>query len=165
MSNLRRYNPNGRSIFITTVTYKRQPILIDNADLLLSALNEALNKDQAKLLAWVIMTDHLHLLLDTRSADISATMHRFKLSFASRYRKRYNIYKGRIWQLRFWDHIIRDEKDYNRHLDYIHYNPVKHGLVKAPKLFPHSSIHHYSNYYQQDWGVTETPQIEGKFGE
>jgi putative transposase len=48
-----------------------------------------------------------------------------------------------IWQRRFWEHQIRDEEDFANHLEYIHYNPVKHGLLKAPKDWEDSSFHHY----------------------
>jgi putative transposase len=62
-----------------------------------------------------------------------------------------------IWQRRFWEHTIRDELDFNRHVDYIHYNPVKHGLVKSVKDWPWSTFHRYvrEGYYQPDWGSTE----------
>ena len=58
-----------------------------------------------------------------------------------------------IWQRRFWEHVIRDELDYSRHLDYIHYNPVKHGYVSKPSEWQYSSIHRYINsgILPQDW--------------
>jgi putative transposase len=55
--------------------------------------------------------------------------------------------------------------DFNRHLDYIHFNPVKHGLVNDPKLYQYSSIHKFADIYQSDWGVIEKPDIKGEFGE
>jgi len=91
-------------------------------------------------------------------------MHDFKLSFASLYRKKHNQNAGRVWQSRFWDHIIRNEKDLNNHIDYIHYNPVKHGLVKSPFEWKYSSIHEYKEYYQTDWGKKEF-LFEGDYGE
>jgi putative transposase len=61
-----------------------------------------------------------------------------------------------VWQRRFWEHTIRDEEDLNRHLEYIHYNPVKHGLVKHAADWPWSSFHRYvrEGYYAGDWGET-----------
>ena len=58
-----------------------------------------------------------------------------------------------IWQRRFYDHIIRTEEDFNRHLDYIHYNPVKHGLVKASKNWKYSSFNKYvkNGQYEENW--------------
>ena len=62
-----------------------------------------------------------------------------------------------IWQPRFWEHVIRDEGDFRRHLDYIHYNPVKHGLVSAPAAWPYSSFRRFvrMHWYDVDWGATE----------
>jgi putative transposase len=59
-----------------------------------------------------------------------------------------------IWQRRYWEHTVRDEQDLNRHLDYIHYNPVKHGLVETVAAWPWSSFHRYmrDGYYPEDWG-------------
>jgi putative transposase len=165
MSNLRRYDSNGKPYFITNITYQRKPIIIDNIDLLWRAVENVKLKRNFKLLAWVILPDHFHFLIDSKNDPISATIHDFKLSFSSHYRKRQCIHSGKVWQLRFWDHIIRDECDYNRHLDYIHYNPVKHGFVKRPFDYLHTSIHKYREYYQPDWGVDEKVNSRGEFGE
>jgi putative transposase len=60
-----------------------------------------------------------------------------------------------IWQRRYWEHTLRDEADFRRHVDYIHYNPVKHGYVTCPSQWPHSSIHRYiqSGLLPPDWGT------------
>lgn len=60
----------------------------------------------------------------------------------------------KFWQKRFWDHIIRDECDFERHLDYIHYNPVKHGLVTKPEDWPHTSFTSWQQkgVYPERWG-------------
>jgi putative transposase len=120
-----------------------------------------------ELVAWVILPDHFHLLLTPDNCTPSEILHRLKLSFGSNYRKRYGLAQGRIWQSRFWDHIIRNEKDLNCHIDYIHYNPVKHGLTKSPFEYRYTSIHEYqkNGYYQKDWGIAEIPHIKGEFGE
>lgn len=65
------------------------------------------------------------------------------------YRKSHGIRTGRIWQNRFWDHIIRDEDDLRRHVDYIHFNPVKHGIEKSPFEWKHSSVFQF--YPEEDW--------------
>lgn len=59
-----------------------------------------------------------------------------------------------IWQRRFWEHRIRDETDFAHHVDYIHYNPVKHGLVSRPVDWPYSSIHRAirQGMIPPDWG-------------
>ena len=63
-----------------------------------------------------------------------------------------------MWQRRFWEHRIRDLEDLNRHLDYIHYNPVKHGLVPSVKAWPWSTFHRYvrEGYYDSDWGAGDS---------
>ena len=70
---------------------------------------------------------------------------------------------GRVWQNRFWERIIRDPKDLNNHLDYIHFNPVKHGLVDDPFEYTHSSLGNYfkKGSYSRDWRVLDP--TEGKF--
>lgn len=92
-------------------------------------------------------------------------LHGFKIRYYHEWARQAG--KGKIWQNRFWDHIIRDQDDMNRHLDYIHYNPVKHGLVDDPFLYEYSSLNLFykHGYYQRDWGVKEEPIIEGEFGE
>jgi putative transposase len=72
-----------------------------------------------------------------------------------------------IWQKRFWEHVIRDEADWRMHLDYIHYNPVKHGLVEQVRAWPHSSFHRFveQGCYEMNWGgQVEVSEAQG-FGE
>jgi putative transposase len=68
-----------------------------------------------------------------------------------------------VWQPRFWEHVIRDESDLQRHLDYIHYNPVKHGLVSRPIDWKFSSIRKYTKLglYEAGWGAAEPENIAG----
>jgi len=89
------------------------------------------------------------------------------MSFGVLYRVKKGIRLGRVWQNRFWDHIIRDQNDLNRHIDYIHYNPVKHGCISKPKDWPHSSFRHYvkAGVYQDDWGAVPIVGMDNDFGE
>ena len=88
------------------------------------------------------------------------------MSFGKLYLKRTGQESGRVWQNRFWDHIIRDEQDLKNHLDYIHYNPVKHGLANSPFEWKESSFHQFrkQGHYPEDWGVSEI-EFDGEFGE
>jgi putative transposase len=73
-----------------------------------------------------------------------------------------------IWQRRFWDHLIRDDLDFQRHLDYLHWNPVKHGYVKKVIDWPYSTFHRFVNrgLYPPDWGgVNEDDPVKINFGE
>ena len=67
-----------------------------------------------------------------------------------------------VWQRRFWEHLIRDERDLARHYDYIHYNPVKHGLVRCVADWPWSSFHRFvrDGIYDSLWGANEPPAIK-----
>ncbi len=167
MSNLRRYNSNGHPIFVTCVTEERQPILTDNADLLRCAIDSALAKIEGRVVAFVIMPDHFHAIIETADASISDVMHDIKLSFGALYRKRIGAASGRVWQNRFWDHHIRDQEDMNKHVDYIHLNPVKHGLVADPFEWKYSTIEEFrlAGMHGRDWGQIEVPTMKGEYGE
>ena len=166
MSKLRRYHRDGDFCFVTSVTYQRRPILIEHAELLLKAILNTQDRVSFGMIAHVIMPDHFHLLIEVGRNDLSGIMQRVKQSFSMNYRKFSGI-AGRVWQLRFWDHIIRDENDFNNHVDYIHYNPVKHGLTANPFDYLYSSIHEYARagVYQSDWGAKEPDSLMGDYGE
>ncbi|MEN8131371.1 MAG: transposase, partial [Pseudomonadota bacterium] len=72
-----------------------------------------------------------------------------------------------LWQRRYWEHLIRNECDYARHMDYIHFNPVKHGYVKRASDWPHSSIHRYikAELVDQEWGMCEDVDEINEYGE
>lgn len=167
MSKLIRHYSPGQTYFVTSVTHERQQILVDNSDLFWAAIEKVKNDISFELTAWMIMPDHFHFVIDPLESDLSSIIKRIKLSFAYKYRNSKGLYRGKVWQSRFWDHIIRDENDLNRHLDYIHYNPVKHGLASNPFEWEHSSIHAYlkRGQYESDWGTRKAPIFEGDFGE
>jgi putative transposase len=167
MSILRRYHRKGNIYFITNVTFERKPILIDHIDLLWNVFNKVKNKVTFDIMAWVILPDHFHVVIDPKQHDISNIMQRIKMSFGTLWRIRMNLFSGRVWQNRFWDHIIRDQDDLNRHIDYVHFNPVKHGYVNSPFDWTHSSIHKYhaEGFYSRNWGLRDTIEIKGEFGE
>ena len=120
-----------------------------------------------KIIAQVILPEHFHLILINNEGELSNIMQRIKMSFAALYRANIGISQGRVWQNRFWDHIIRKQNDLNRYIDYIHYNPVKHRLIKSPFDWPYSSIHEYrqNGIYQPDWGSVGSIEIDDGYGE
>jgi putative transposase len=73
----------------------------------------------------------------------------------------------KFWQPRYWEHCIRDENDFARHADYIHWNPVKHGLVRCAADWPYSTLHRFvaTGLYPANWGIAEEEFGDGKFGE
>jgi len=127
---------------------------------------ESINKKiDFGLIAWAVLPEHFHFLIDPNEINISDLLQRIELSFSRRYRERIGLSKGSVWQDGFWDHIIRNQSDFNRHLDYIHYNPIKHGIVKRVYDYKHSSIIKFKEFYPEDWGSAEHREIEGEFGE
>jgi putative transposase len=169
MSRYRRA-ASGATYFFTVVAYHRRPILCD--DRVRAALREALERVRTRLPfeidAMVLMPDHLHCIFtlpegdtdfSTRWSQIKhhvafacrASHGEFMVSDAQRRRR-----ESPIWQRKFWEHQIRDECDMERHVDYIHYNPVKHGLVESAALWPYSTFARYvrAGVYAEDWGGT-----------
>jgi putative transposase len=159
MKTLRRYNLANRDFFLTIVTHDREPLLLRDLNMFWESWSEV------KPYAWVIMSEHLHVMLDCGEARISDLVHRFKTKYSMRYRMNYR--DGRVWQNRFWDHVIRDQNDMNRHLDYILYNPVKHGHVTSAMACEYSSFREFvqDGFYRSDWGQVDSLEFKGEFGE
>ncbi len=167
MTSIRRHFEGGNIYFLTHVTFARMPILVINFDLLCRAILSTREKHKFDMIAWVVLPDHMHLLIDPMQCELSGIVRKIKLAFSAKYRERTHAAKGRVWQYRFWDHHIRDQSDFNRHIDYIHYNPVKHGLISMPVNYPYSSFGEYraQGYYSDDWGRQTQPVTQEAFGE
>ena len=167
MSKLRRYYEKGHTYFVTYVTYKRRSFLLNHEDILWSSIAYAQSLMPFDLIGWVIMPEHFHFVVVPQENDLSEIMRRIKMKFAGVYRSEQGVKCGRIWQHRFWDHIIRDETDLNRHLDYIHYNPTKHKIAASPGEYRFSSFRDYveNGYYEPDWGQREPDWNDTWFGE
>jgi len=164
----RRYYVPGAVVFITQVVQDRHPVFRneDHLELLLSTLHSVKDLHPFSMLGYAFLYDHFHLLIKpTGSSNFSQVMHSLKPNFTKAYKQALGV-TGRMkfWQKRFWDHVIRDEKDFERHLDYIHYNPVKHGLVARPEDWPHSSFLTWKGRgaYDDGWGWS-VPQSVAEF--
>jgi putative transposase len=167
MRNVKRYYSEGQICFVTHVTHGRNPILSDNFKILWKSIESQRLLNNFELIAWVVLPDHWHALIDPKANEMAALMKKIKLSFSSFYRKEYNLKSVKLWQHRYWDHIIRDQDDFNRHVDYIHYNPVKHNIVKRPIDYRLSSFCDYvsQGVYSPEWGVKDEINMNGEFGE
>ncbi len=158
MTNFRRYYVPDSIVFITQVIYDRTPICgkDQHLQLLLSTLREVKRLHPFSMLAYVFLLDHFHLLIrPAGDCTFSAVMHSLKSNFTHAYKQSLGITGAmHFWQRRFWDHLIRSEEDFGRHLDYIHYNPVKHGLVPKPEQWAHSSFLQWKErgIYEDEWG-------------
>jgi putative transposase len=152
----RRAYTQGACYFFTVVTEKRQPLFADdaNVNLLRNAFYSIMQKRPFTIDAAVILPDHLHCIwtLPVDDADFSTRWRLVKTWFSKRCDERYkltpnthrmNKKQQAIWQHRYWEHQLRDEQDVKQHIDYIHYNPVKHGYVTNPVDWKHSSIHRF----------------------
>jgi len=181
MSHYRRANTPGASYFFTVVAYRRQPILCDAPirAALRNTIHEVRNRRPFVVDAWVLLPDHLHCLwtLPPGDADFatrwSLTKRRVSVACNRRYRQEAWLTASKkkhrestLWQRRYWEHQIRNETDFARHVDYIHYNPVKHSLSRTPQAWPYSTVHRYieTGMVPADWGACPIP-IEGEFGE
>ena len=125
MSNLRRYPSLGHPVLLTLVCRDRALYLGDDSAkaLFLDVLREIKQEQSFRTHAHVVLNDHAHLLLSPDGAEPSSIVQRLKLRFTRRLSP---AGLGSLWQPRFWDHHIRDAEDMARHMDYIHFNPVKH---------------------------------------
>jgi putative transposase len=168
MPEYRRIDAPGATIFFTVVTHHRRSILADPTavDLLRRAFRQAMHRSPFTIDAIVVLPDHLHAIwtlpagdskFATRWSAIKAGFTRAFLAAGGREAARSSSRRKRgehgVWQRRFWDHVIRDDDDFGRHVDYIHYNPVKHGLVRCPHAWRHSSFHRHvrDGTYPADW--------------
>ena len=122
--------------------------------------------------ALVILPDHLHTIwtFPDNDFDFSTRWKKIKAQFSKKYQSEREINgtesrisKGEksIWQRRFWEHLIKNQEDFNKHMDYIHYNPVKHGLVDSPGEWKQSSFHRYVELgvYEADWGQSVSNEL------
>lgn len=179
MPNYIRGDTAGASYFFTVVLQDRSARhLVDHIAELREAVRKVKQRHPFEIEAMVVLPEHLHAIwrLPADDADFSTRWMLVKQSFtralerqgahprqpsASRNRKG----ERSLWQRRFWDHRIRDEDDLARHIDYIHFNPVKHGWVMRARDWPYSSLHRYvrEGRLPADWGISSA--IEGRFGE
>ena len=162
----RRYYIPNSIVFVTQVVHNRARLLGDHEtlELLSLTLHRVKELHPFLMLGYVFLPDHLHLLIrPTEGATFSQIMHSFKSNFTKTYKRSQGITDSlRMWQPRFWDHVIRDETDLARHLDYIHYNPVKHGWVEKPEDWPQSSFLPWKERgaYPDRWGWDVPEELE-----
>ncbi len=167
MPDFRRYYLPNSIYFITTTTKDRRPIFHQekNIHLLLETIGRVQTTYPFQMLAYCILPDHLHLLLQPKDQySVSQIMHSLKRNFTLNYKRTLGLIAPQhLWQGRFWDHLIRSEKDLTVHLDYIHYNPVKHGLVQRPEDHPYSSYGSWlkQGYYERGWGHSIPRTMKG----
>ena len=161
---MRKYIRNyveGGSYFFTMVTKNRKPFFLDpsSCELFMAGVEKVKSRYSFELDAYCILPDHLHLLitLPTDQKDFSTIMKEFKKKATKDLRKIIGVPQLKIWQARFWEHTIRNERDMQIHFDYIHYNPIKHLYVDDPLDWEWPS---YGEYY--DRLFSNRPKINPK---
>lgn len=164
MTDYRRHWLAGGTFFFTVALAERSSsLLVDHIDDLKQAIRYAKNEYPFHIVAMVVLPEHLHTIwtLPENDADYATRWKMIKARFSrgiprGERRSASRIAKGErgIWQRRYWEHTIRDDEDFRRHIDYIHYNPMKHGYVCAVADWPHSTFHSYvrDGVYPADWG-------------
>ena len=166
MPNYLRFSLDDRPVFLTFKTLPDRQILVSHREYLHRAFSLARQRHPFDIVAVVLLPDHCHLLMQLTNGDgdFSRRLSVIKSLFSRQVPKtdervsasRASRRERGIWQRRFWDHVIRDERDLRNHVDYIHYNPVKHGYVRRAIDWPHSTFHRYltEGVYMPDWGTS-----------
>lgn len=156
MATYRRFQSPGATWFFTVAAYRRNPVL--TKDSVVSSLKQAIRQTKTQypfeIVAWVLLPDHMHAIWTLPEGDADYlrrwSLIKRRTSQAARdvisgpssasMRQRQEI---GLWQRRYWEHLIRDDADLHRHIDYIHYNPVKHGHATKVAEWPYSTFHRY----------------------
>lgn len=169
MPNYRRAESAGGTFFFTVVTCRRRPLFhsLQARTILGHVIRETQARYPFTIDAWVLLPDHLHCIwtLPAEDADFSGRWRVIKSSFSKRCRHLFHVdgwmnpsrrrhRESTIWQRRFWEHQMRDDEEYRIYMEYIHYNPVKHGWVDQVADWPFSTFYRHVRLgnYAADWG-------------
>jgi putative transposase len=175
MPNYRRnWVPGGTFFFTVNLLDRHSDLLVTQIDALRAAVGKVRTRAPFRIEAWVVLPDHMHCLwtLPEGDADFPGRWRAIKTAFAKSLptdEPRSSVMTSRgergIWQRRYWEHTIRDDRDFAAHMDYTHFNPVKHGLVEHPADWPHSSFRRCvaGGHYPAGWiGSGGEPQETGE---
>lgn len=175
MPNYRRAKVSGGTYFFTVNTLRRIPVLTEAP--VREALRDAIRRTRETtpfdIDAWVLLPDHLHCIwtLPRGDADFSVRWSAIKRYVSRKCGETFGIdnlsasrtrrHESGFWQRRFWEHQIRDDADFARHFDYIHWNPVKHGLVARAIDWPYSTFQRFvrDGIYLPHWGLSAQPNM------
>jgi putative transposase len=166
MPDYRRVRVPGATYFFTVNLLQRHgnDLLTKEIDLLRDSVQRIRTLYPFHIDAWVVLPEHMHAIwtLPPGDSDYSLRWRLIRTRFSRRLplletRSATRVSRGErgIWQRRYWEHMIRDEDDYARHMDYVHINPLKHGLVERVADWPYSSFHRYvrEGVYSTEWAT------------
>ena len=163
----RVWHPGGTYFFtVNLLQRKGNDLLVRHIQSLRESVREVKSRHPFEIHGWVVLPEHFHCVLELPHGDTDypTRLRLIKIGFSkslpkTERRSAVRIKRGErgIWQRRYWEHLIRDEADYRAHLDYIHYNPVKHGWAKQVKDWPYSTFHRWvrQGVYPLEWGGAE----------
>jgi putative transposase len=149
----RAYVDGGCYFFTVTLANRKSDLLVQHIDTLRAAFKYVKERHPFKIDAMVVLPDHLHCIwiLPEGDCDYAKRWALIKIYFSKKLLKTERVNASRaqkgergIWQRRFWEHVIRDERDYLNHIEYIHNNPIKHGYVSNAQDWPYSTIHKFA---------------------
>lgn len=159
----RAWHPGG-TYFFTVNLLQRQgnDLLVRHIELLRSTVDLVRRRHPFQIHGWVVLPEHLHCVIElpVGDADFATRWRLIKIGFSKALPKTERLSEVRIrrgergiWQRRYWEHLIRDERDFQAHMDYVHINPVKHGLVQRVADWPYSTFHRLvaKGVYPDDW--------------
>ena len=164
MPNYRRIWHLGGTYFFTVNLLERgnNDLLVRHIDLLRETIRTVKQRHPFNIHGWVVLPDHIHCVIELpeNDADFPLRWRLIKMGFSKSLPKteRLSVVRQRrgergIWQRRYWEHLIKDEADYHAHMDYVHINPVRHGLVTTVVDWPYSTFHRLvkTHVYPIDW--------------
>lgn len=173
MPDYRRAWCRGGTYFFTVNLLQRQnnDLLTRHIDLLRTVVSSVRRGHPFVIHGWVVLPDHLHCVIELPpdDEDFATRWRLIKMGFSktlpkTERRSSVRIRRGErgIWQRRYWEHLIRDEADFRAHMDYVHINPVKHGLVDCVVDWPYSTFHHLNaqGIYPHDWAGGEEANVD-----
>ena len=161
----RTRQPGGTYFFTVNLAERSSSLLTDHVDDLRRVVSSVKRNHPFGILAWVVMPDHLHAIwtLPENDGDCATRWMLIKAGFSRSIPKGERVRTSRlakgergVWQRRFWEHLVTDDNDLERHVDYVHINPVKHGHAARAADWPYSSIHGYirRGWLPKDWAAS-----------
>jgi putative transposase len=164
--------PGGTYFFTVNLLERNSDLLVTQVALLREAVRRVRSKRPFHIDAWVILPDHMHAIwtLPPDNTDYSGRWKAIKIAFAKGIPRTERLSAVRtskgergIWQRRFWEHTICDDRDYAAHVDYVHINPVKHGITARVRDWPYSSFHRFvrQGLYPVDWAGGDAADLAG----
>ena len=160
----RAWRPSGTYFFTVNLLQRHgNDLLTRHIDLLREIVASVQSRYHFRIRDWVVLPEHMHCVLEfpENDADFAKRWRLIKMAFSKclpkterRSKVRVNRGERGIWQRRFWEHLIRDDADFKAHMDYVHFNPLKHGLVNRVADWPYSTFHRLvkQEIYPLDWG-------------